>query len=134
MWFTKDTGADPAYPGEQTYNAGNFRSMDQLGVYNPRDVWAAFTEGPTPNLAANCYCTVSYVSGTPFVSSVAWYRDAAKTQLLVLQAYAYSGTAYLTPTSVRWTLYNAAGTAISSCTDTYNYSGVFLTGASRAYT
>lgn len=135
MWFTKDTGADPAYPGEQTYNAGNYRSMDVLGVFNPRDVWTNLFEGPTANIDATTFCTIVYVTGTPFTNSITWYRDAAKSLPLVAQVYQYTGTNYVAPTGCIYTLYNAAGAAVHTCSDTYTYTnGVFLTGVTRVLT
>ena len=129
--YTDEGLGDPVEIGGVRLSNGQFRMYDQLGVFNPRSAWASFIDGPTRNLAGSVY---KVVTGVPFVSKVAWYKDAAKTLLLADRTYSFGSNPAL-PTQVVTRLYKTDGTTVlSTCTDQYSYTGAFVAGVTRSFT
>jgi hypothetical protein len=137
-----DTGsAASTSTGAITYANALYQLTDGLGSYNPRTVYQQthtalldiihfLDDGPAINGA---YKTVSYVSGTPFVSSVVWWTSNAQTTRIVDRTITYPASSYLVPTNDVWRIYNVAGALAHTVTDTIVYSGINEIARSRVY-
>jgi len=87
-------------------------------------------EGPAEGFASGAFKEV-LPAADPFPTSIIWYTSSAKTNKIVEQTIAYN--ANKTISTVQWKLYDsdAVNTLLATLTDTYAYSGVFVTSVTR---
>jgi len=85
-------------------------------------------EGPAEGFATGAFCEVT--NPGLFPTAVTWYTDVSKAIKIVELAVTWSGTVQ---TVRAWTVYNAAGTALATVTDTITYtSTIFETSRTRS--
>jgi len=103
-------------------------------TYHPkvRQLIHFIEHGPSEGFATGAYFEV-LPTGDPFPTSEIWYESAAKAKKIVeLATVWYPNKTINTET---WTVYDTDGiTPLGSVTDTYAYSGVFVSSITRAIT
>lgn len=89
----------------------------------------AGADGPYEGFASGAY-EETLPAGDPFPTSVTWWTSAAKTTKIMQMAITWNGNSTVATTVT--TMYDTDGvTVLSTVTDTYAYSGVFLTSRTR---
>jgi hypothetical protein len=71
-------------------------------------------------------------AGAVYPTDAVWYRDASKTVELLHTTYTRDAQGLVT--EVSWQVYDLAGTLVLTVTDTFTYSGVFVTSRTRSVT
>ena len=139
----ESVAASPTVNGQIRYKtAEGFRFFDEgvekgLGISALEHqtlrqlVHLAEEGGPWDGFASGAYEETLPVG--PFPSSVIWYTSAAKTAKIVEETITYNGNKTIA-TDV-WKVYATDGvTVLLTATDTYSYSGVFVTSRTRVLT
>lgn len=122
---------EPTVAGTLRYHNNSLRIVDGIGSFDARRPWHALLDGPTRDRPATLY---KVITGTVAPSQVAWYADAAKTQLICMVSYTYSPSNAVLPISIVYRLYNTDGSIRMTCTDTISYTGgVFENGRVRVF-
>lgn len=133
----EDSGSGgPASAGHLLYSANNFLAQDSIGVFNLRRPWMNHMDGPSADVPGRTfYKSVTWASGVPVPSLIAWYSDAALTKLVATDTFTYSATIKVLPVTIVYRKYAVDGTTVvATATDTITYSsGVFETGRVRAF-
>jgi hypothetical protein len=85
--------------------------------------------GPWEGFASGAYQEV-LPAADPFPTSIIWWTSSAKTAKIVEETISYNGNK--TINTDQWKVYDTDGsTVLATVTDTYAYSGVFVTSRTR---
>ncbi len=139
------TGAATVVSGQGgiRYTGSAFQLLDGVGQYDPRVVYqlthAQLNDlihvmgggGPVLNGAVK---VTTYVVGTIFVASEAWYTTASHTIPISQHRYVYPSASYLNPTQEVWQVYVPGSAVVAhTITDTMVYAGITEVSRTRSY-
>lgn len=142
-----DEFTDPTDLGGMRYIAGDFRFMDSLGVFNPRNAGAGISasqhqtlrqlihfideQGPANGFASGAFHEMLPVG--PFPTSFIWWESAAKLKKIVEETVTYNPNKTLA--TDQWQVYDTDGvTVLGTVLDTMTYTGVFEASRTRTIT
>lgn len=107
--------------------AGNFQRSTNTDLRQFTRL--AQADGPYEGFASGAF-EETLPAGVPFPTSVTWWTSAAKTTKIMETAITWNANSTVSTTVT--TMYDTDGiTVLSTVTDTYAYSGVFLTSRTR---
>lgn len=87
--------------------------------------------GPGPGIAPSGAYLQRIFSG-PLLTSETWFTSSAASTKILSRTLTYP-TGSVLCSSQAITIYNASGSALRTCTDTYSYSGPLITSCLRAW-
>lgn len=139
-----EADADPTVDGQMGYRAGAFRFKDAAGVFDPRTGGSGLTEsqhkalrqlihfidsGPADGFASGAYLEI-LPAADPFPTSEIWWESASKLEKIV--ELTITRNANKTPATEVWKMYDGDGTTVlATVTDSFSYSGIFVTSVTR---
>lgn len=127
--------------GKIVYDGTDFSFRDSAGTFDPRfsipdhkaarDLIHFIDSGPADGFDSGSYLEI-LPSGDPFPTSEIWYVDNTKANKIVELTTSYN--ANKTVSTEVWKMYdNDGSTVLVTLTDTYAYSGVFVTSVTRTW-
>jgi hypothetical protein len=141
-----DRISDTGVVGTLYRKGDDFFAHDSVGAFNLRTGGSGITasqhkalrdlihfvsEGPADGFTSGAYLEV-LPSADPFPTSEIWWTDSGKTDKIVELTTTYNGNKTIA-TEV-WKMYDTDGsTVLVTLTDTYAYSGVFVTTVTRTW-
>jgi hypothetical protein len=142
--FDSTGGTAPTVNGEYRYVAGvGFRWMDDgtvkgLGGLSETEhktlrqlIHLSAEDGPWEGFASGAY-EETLPAANAFPTSVIWWVSAAKLEKIVEESISYNSNK--TIATDEWKVYAVGGALITTITDTYSYSGVFVLSRTRVIT
>lgn len=123
LMFKKSTGAVDITSGGGISETAHQTLRQAVHLYEEGGPWEGFTSGAYEE---------TLPVGDPFPTSVIWWTSSAKTAKIIEETITYNGNKTLNTVEVK--VYDTNGsTVLRTFTDTYAYSGVFVTSRTRTW-